>query len=53
MGTDTSFPGFFSAGLMVEAHVRNDRVSCGKLVRLAAGRVKGKVVGTVNLTDVC
>ena len=28
MGTDT-FPGFFSAGRRAEAHVGNDRFSCG------------------------
>ena len=37
---------------MVKAHVRNDRVSCCKLVSVEAGQVKGKDGGTVNVTDV-
>ena len=49
---DTSFPGSFSEVLMVKAHVRNDRVSCCKLVSVEAGQVKGKDGGTVNVTDV-
>jgi hypothetical protein len=37
---------------MVEARVGNDRVSRGKFVRLAAGRVKRKDLETVNMKQV-